>query len=80
MGEHVQQRTGRQRQNVTDRDFVVFGHPVRTITNQQWPGGDGSVIDNEGASTRPPTAATGAEIARLASDTKEGGLASGRCC
>jgi hypothetical protein len=33
---HVQQWTGRQRQNVTERDFVVFGHPVRTITNQQW--------------------------------------------
>lgn len=33
---HVQQWTGRHLQNVTERDFVVFGHPVRTMTDRQW--------------------------------------------
>ena len=36
MRAHVQQWTGRTRHHVTERDFVVFGHPVRTVTNRQW--------------------------------------------
>jgi hypothetical protein len=33
---HVEQCTGRARPRVSDRDFVVVGHPVRTVTTQQW--------------------------------------------
>jgi hypothetical protein len=36
MRAHVQQWTGRTRHHVTERDFVVFGHPVSTVTNRQW--------------------------------------------
>jgi hypothetical protein len=36
MRAHVQQWTGRKRHHVTERDFVVFGHPVRTVANHQW--------------------------------------------
>jgi hypothetical protein len=36
MRAHVQQWTGRTRHHVTERDFVVFGHPVRTVTSRQW--------------------------------------------
>jgi hypothetical protein len=36
MRAHVQQWLGRKRQIVTQRDFVVFGHPVRAVTNRQW--------------------------------------------
>ena len=36
MRAHVQQWTGRRRHHVTERDFVVFGHPVRTVTDRQW--------------------------------------------
>jgi hypothetical protein len=36
MRAHVQQWTGRRRHHVSERDFVVFGHPVRTVTNRQW--------------------------------------------
>jgi hypothetical protein len=36
MRAHVEHWTGRRRSNVTERDFVVFGHPVRTVTNPQW--------------------------------------------
>jgi hypothetical protein len=35
MRAHVEHWTGRTRSHVTERDFVVFGHPVRTVTNQQ---------------------------------------------
>jgi hypothetical protein len=33
---HVEQWLGRKRQHVSQRDYVVFGHQVRTITNRQW--------------------------------------------
>jgi hypothetical protein len=33
---HVEQWLGRKRSKVTERDFVVFGHPVRTLNNRQW--------------------------------------------
>jgi hypothetical protein len=33
---HVEQWMGRKRSHVSERDFVVLGHPVRTVTNQQW--------------------------------------------
>jgi hypothetical protein len=36
MRAHVQQWTARKRHHVAERDFVVFGHPVRTVTNHQW--------------------------------------------
>jgi hypothetical protein len=36
MRAHVEHWTGRRRHKVTERDFVVFGHPVRTVSNQQW--------------------------------------------
>jgi hypothetical protein len=36
MRAHVEQWLGRKRSNVTERDFVVFGHPVRTMTKDQW--------------------------------------------
>ena len=36
MRAHVQQWTGRNRHHVTERDFVVFGHTVRTVTHRQW--------------------------------------------
>jgi len=36
MRAHVQQWTGRTRHHVTERDFVVFGHTVRTVTHRQW--------------------------------------------
>lgn len=33
---HVEQWLGRKREHVSDRDYVVFGHQVRTITDRQW--------------------------------------------
>jgi len=33
---HVEQWLGRKRQHVSQRDYVVFGHQVRTITDRQW--------------------------------------------
>jgi hypothetical protein len=36
MRAHVQQWTSRTRHHVTERDFVVFGPTVRTVTNRQW--------------------------------------------
>ena len=33
---HVEQWLGRKRQPVSDKDYVVFGHQVRTITDRQW--------------------------------------------
>jgi hypothetical protein len=33
---HVEQWLGRKRQHVSDKDYVVFGHQVRTITDRQW--------------------------------------------
>jgi hypothetical protein len=33
---HVEQWLGRTRQDVSERDYVVFGHQVRTITDRQW--------------------------------------------
>jgi hypothetical protein len=36
MRRHVEQCTGRTVSHVSERDFVVVGHPVRTVTTQQW--------------------------------------------
>jgi hypothetical protein len=33
---HVEQWLGRKRQHIGDKDYVVFGHQVRTITDRQW--------------------------------------------
>jgi hypothetical protein len=33
---HVEQWLGRTRPPVSERDYVVFGHQVRTITDRQW--------------------------------------------
>jgi hypothetical protein len=33
---HVEQWLGRGRQRISDKDYVVFGHQVRTITTPQW--------------------------------------------
>jgi hypothetical protein len=33
---HVEQWLGRRRQHVSESDYVVFGHEVRTITDRQW--------------------------------------------
>jgi hypothetical protein len=33
---HVERWLGRKRPHVSDRDYVVFGHQVRTIPNRQW--------------------------------------------
>jgi hypothetical protein len=33
---HVEQWLGRKRQHVSDKDYMVFGHQVRTITDRQW--------------------------------------------
>jgi hypothetical protein len=33
---HVEQWLGRKGQHVSERDYVVFGHQVRTITERQW--------------------------------------------
>lgn len=36
MRAHVEQWLGRKRQHVSERDYVVFGHAVRSITDRQW--------------------------------------------
>jgi hypothetical protein len=33
---HVEQWLGRKRQLVSESDYVIFGHQVRTITDRQW--------------------------------------------
>ena len=33
---HVEQWLGRKRQHVSESDYMVFGHQVRTITDRQW--------------------------------------------
>jgi hypothetical protein len=33
---HVEQWLGRKRQRVSESDYVVFGHQVRTMTDRQW--------------------------------------------
>ena len=36
MRAHVEQWLGRKRSHVTDSDYVVFGHQLRTVTDRQW--------------------------------------------
>jgi hypothetical protein len=36
MRAHVEHWMNRKRPHVTERDFVVFGHPVRTVSHPQW--------------------------------------------